>query len=301
MSALETLVIIETAAAAAMVGLDARARLPRPSAVRWTLATLGTLGLAAPVYLIVRPTGRPQWGWGEVVALPLFFVLALLPFSLFVDTLAPHFGLMSSLGFIFALTALQNAGFAGAALYVALCKYRLPPSSIGLTGGAWVRRLVGAALASAAALAGNVVGQNLTIFALGLRVGSQAATNIVEQQTASTPVFRLLRDFRAPADVALLVVLVAFVVPVGEEIFFRGLAYGAFRRALGRHTAVLASAAFFAAAHVQPVEFLPILILGMVLAYLYEYTGSLVPGMIAHAVNNLAALVLFYVTPLPAR
>ncbi len=69
------------------------------------------------------------------------------------------------------------------------------------------------------------------------------------------------------------------------------------RRALGRHTAVLASALFFAAAHVQPVEFLPILILGIVLAYLYEYTGSLVPGMIAHAVNNLAALVLFYVAP----
>ncbi len=280
-----------------MVWLDARVRLPRSSAVRWALVTLATLGLAAPVYLIVRPTGRAQWGFAEVAALPLFLILALLPFSLFVDTLAPHLGLLSSLGFIFALTTLQNAVFAGAALYVVSRKYRLPLSSIGLTGGAWVRRLLAAAIASAAALGGNIVGQNLTIFTAGLFVGTQAATDFVTQQTASTPVFRLLRDFRAPADVALLVLLVACVVPVGEEIFFRGLAYGALRRALGRHTAVFASALFFAAAHVQPVEFLPILILGIVLAYLYEYTGSLVPGMIAHAVNNLAALVLFYVTP----
>jgi membrane protease YdiL (CAAX protease family) len=299
-NALETLVFVEAAAAAALVWFDARARLPRPSTVRWALVTLGTLGLAAPVYLIMRPTGRSQWGFAEVAALPLFFVLAILPFSLFIDSLAPHLGLLSSLGFILTLTALQNALFAGAALYVVLRKYRLPPSSIGLAGGAWVRRLVAAAIASAAALGGNVVGQNLTIFAAGLFVGSQAATDFVTQQTARTPVFRLLREVRAPADVTLLVALVAFVVPIGEEIFFRGLAYGALRRALGRHTAVLASAVFFAAAHVQPVEFLPILILGIILAYLYEYTGSLVPGMIAHAVNNLAALGLFYLTPLLA-
>jgi membrane protease YdiL (CAAX protease family) len=294
---LQTLVSIEAAAATALVALDARGRLPRASAVGWTLATLGTLGLAAPVYLIVRPTGRPYWGFAEVIALPLFFVLGILPLTVIIDRLGPHRGLSSSLTFIFALTALQNAVFVGASLYVVLRKYRQPPSSIGLTGGLWVRRLVAAAIAAAAALGGNVVGQNLTIFAASLFVGSQAATELVTKQTASTPVFRLLREFRAPADIALLIALVAFVVPIGEEIYFRGLVYGAFRRALGRHAGVLVSAAFFAAAHVQLVEFLPIFILGTILAYLYEYTGSLVPGMIAHAVNNLAALALFYVAP----
>jgi membrane protease YdiL (CAAX protease family) len=90
------------------------------------------------------------------------------------------------------------------------------------------------------------------------------------------------------------------IVPIGEEVFFRGLTYGALRQRLGRHAAVLTSAAFFALAHLQFVEFLPILILGSILAYLYEFTGSLVPGMIAHAVNNLAALALFYSNPLPS-
>jgi CAAX protease family protein len=72
---------------------------------------------------------------------------------------------------------------------------------------------------------------------------------------------------------------------------------GALRRALHRHTAVVVSALFFAAAHLQVVELLPILILGLVLGYLYEITGSLVPGMIAHGLNNLAALFVFYQGP----
>jgi membrane protease YdiL (CAAX protease family) len=66
-----------------------------------------------------------------------------------------------------------------------------------------------------------------------------------------------------------------------------------------RHLAVLVSAVFFAAAHLEPVALLPILLLGVVLAYTYEYTGSLVPGMMAHGVNNLVALFIFYQNPPP--
>ena len=300
MTTLAWLVLFEAVVTAGLVYFDAAARLRRSSAVAWTLVTLATAGLAAAVYLIVRPTRAPAWGLAEVVALPLFFVLAILPFSLVLDTLALHLGLLSSLGFIVTLTVVQNAIFAGASLYIALIKYRLSPASLGLTGGAWGRRLAAAALAAAAALGGNVLGQNLTIFAAGLFIGRQAAAELVTQQEAHTPVFRLLREFRAPTDVAMLAILVAIVVPIGEEIFFRGLTYGAFRRRLGRHAAVLASATFFAAAHLSPVTLLPILILGTILAYLYEYTGSLVPGMIAHAINNLAALVLFYLSPIPS-
>jgi membrane protease YdiL (CAAX protease family) len=293
------LVLIETVGMAVLVLFDARARLPRASAVQWTLTTLVTAGLAAAVYLVARPSRGPSWGFAEVAALPLFFALAALPFALLLDSLSLHLGLLSSLGFVVMLTALQNAVFVGAALYVVLVKYRLPLASLGLTGGAWARRAAAAAIASAAALGGNFVGQNLTIFAASLFMGQQAAADLITNQESRMPVFRLLREFRAPLDVVTLAVLVGIVVPIGEEIFFRGLTFGAFRRRLSRHAAVLASAVFFAAAHLQAVEFLPILILGLILAYLYEFTGSLVPGMIAHAVNNLAALALFYATPLP--
>ena len=279
--------------ATALVYRDARARLPRTSARIWTAVTLVTAGLASPAYLIARPSRGSTWGLSEVVAVPVFFLLAILPIAILLESWAVRRGFLSPFGSIVAVMLVQNIALGGVSLYVALVKYRLRPASLGVTGGAWTRRLLAAAIASGAA-------QNITVFATGLFVGQQAAAELISQREADTPVFRMLQEFRAPAEMATLVVLVAVVVPIGEELFFRGLTYGALRHVLNRHAAVLTSAVFFAAAHLQIVEFLPILILGMVLAYLYEFTGSLVPGMIAHGVNNLGALALFYMTRLPS-
>jgi membrane protease YdiL (CAAX protease family) len=38
-----------------------------------------------------------------------------------------------------------------------------------------------------------------------------------------------------------------------------------------------------------------IFLLALLLAWLYQHTGSLFPGMLAHAVNNATGLILFYV------
>ena len=43
----------------------------------------------------------------------------------------------------------------------------------------------------------------------------------------------------------------------------------------------------FAALHAHPVGFLPIMLIGAVLAYLYEKTGTLVAPITAHIVHNL--------------
>jgi len=287
-------------AVGALVFLDARKRLAPWAAALWGLAVLATAGMAAPVYLLARPTGRSTWGLSEVVALPIFFAVSLIPTTLFLALLFQHKDLLSSIGVVVMLTVLQNAAFVAASLYIVIVKYHLPAASIGLAGGPWRWRLLIAAVASGIALVGNFVGQNLTIIGAGLLIGQKAASDLVTRREIHSPVFRLLQEFHQPRDVAMLAVLVGVVVPIGEEIFFRGLTYGALRRMLNRHVAVLISAAFFAAAHLEPVEFLPILILGMILAYLYDYTGSLVPGMIAHSVNNLAALMLFYMSPMPS-
>jgi membrane protease YdiL (CAAX protease family) len=37
-----------------------------------------------------------------------------------------------------------------------------------------------------------------------------------------------------------------------------------------------------------------IFLLAMLLAWLYQHTGSLYPGILAHAVNNATGLILFY-------
>ena len=300
MGVLETVMYLLPVAAAGLVFFDARKRVSRLATAMWTLGTLATAGLAASAYLLVRPRAAPFWGLGEVAALPAFFVLALAPFTFMIENFARLPDVLFSLKGILALTLLQNVVFAGVPLYVALVKYRQPPAVIGLVSIPSTRTLTIAGVASAAALLGNFVGQNLTIFGVGLVIGQQAASDLILRQEIHLPIFRLLQQLHRPRDVAILAIMVGLIVPVGEELFFRGLTYGALRRLMHRHLAVLASALFFAAAHFELVELLPILILGVVLAFLYEYTGSLVPCMIAHTVNNLAALALFYLT-LPAH
>ncbi len=277
--------------------LDARTRLPRAAALAWALGTLLAVGLALPAYLLVRPSRSPTWGLGEILALTLFFIMAVPLLGVWLFHARP--GALPPLGVIAALGALQNAAFVAAALYVVRVKYHLPLSSLGLGAGPWRLRLRQGAAAAAAGVVGNSVGQNATVYGLALVMGQKAATELVTREELRTPVYHLLPQLHQRAELVVLAALVGIVVPAGEEVFFRGLTYGALRRVMNRPAAVVLSALFFAGAHLQPVELLPIVLLGLVLAYTYEHTGSLIPGMIAHGVNNLVALIIFYQNPPP--
>jgi len=93
----------------------------------------------------------------------------------------------------------------------------------------------------------------------------------------------------APPSV-LAISLVEYVVlaPIFEELAFRGLLYAILRRRLSFLPAAVISASIFAMAHGYGViGFISVLWSGVLWAWLYEKTGSLVPGMIAHAINNL--------------
>jgi len=93
-----------------------------------------------------------------------------------------------------------------------------------------------------------------------------------------------------------LAALVAGVViaPLAEEAFFRGFVFGGLRQRLGVVGAALVSAAVFGAVHLSLSTFLPVAFLGLLLALLYAATGSLYPGIIAHACNNGFGLLLAY-------
>lgn len=80
--------------------------------------------------------------------------------------------------------------------------------------------------------------------------------------------------------------------PIIEELFFRGFIYGALKKYTGVFWAMAATGAGFAALHAHPVGFLPIMIIGMLLAYLYEKTGTLVASVTAHMIHN-ASMVGF--------
>ncbi len=99
---------------------------------------------------------------------------------------------------------------------------------------------------------------------------------------------------RADDARALALVLVGVTVPValGEETFFRGLAYRLLRARFGIGVAIVASALLFALVHgVEPGAWLPILPVGIVFAVVVERSGSLAPAIVGHTVVNALAVL----------
>jgi membrane protease YdiL (CAAX protease family) len=82
------------------------------------------------------------------------------------------------------------------------------------------------------------------------------------------------------------------IAAVTEEIIYRGMLYGTFRHYLGPLAAIVVSAAVFAGLHQMAYGFLSLFVIGFLLAYLYERTGSLVASIVAHAVHNLLTFTI---------
>jgi uncharacterized protein len=87
-------------------------------------------------------------------------------------------------------------------------------------------------------------------------------------------------------------VFTAIIGPFIEELFFRGFMYNAFKKRIGIFWAMLVTSAVFASLHTNIVGFAPILVLGFVLAYVYERTGTLVSSITIHMLHNFS-MVLF--------
>jgi membrane protease YdiL (CAAX protease family) len=84
------------------------------------------------------------------------------------------------------------------------------------------------------------------------------------------------------------------MIPFAEELFFRGVLYGWLRRRFGMWIGIVASALVFAIAHGDIAIGISNLILGFVLAWIYERSQSLWVPVAVHAVNNSLAVALLY-------
>ncbi|MCX7806317.1 MAG: CPBP family intramembrane metalloprotease [Planctomycetota bacterium] len=104
------------------------------------------------------------------------------------------------------------------------------------------------------------------------------------------PVVPMLMEDRHPATAVLVFSATVLAAPALEEIFFRGVIYGAMSRWVPRLLAAVLQAALFASAHRNESQFLPIFVMGILLAWLYERTGSLWAPITFHSLNNLAAM-----------
>lgn len=115
---------------------------------------------------------------------------------------------------------------------------------------------------------------NLVLMALGV-------------DTQGGEILKVFSELESPAWFVLGAV---FAAPIVEEIFFRGFLFQGFRQRYGWVAGIAISSFIFAAAHLDPVAFIPTFILGAVLAYVYHRSNSVWPGIILHFLVNAFAV-----------
>ncbi|TAJ25365.1 MAG: CPBP family intramembrane metalloprotease [Reyranella sp.] len=91
---------------------------------------------------------------------------------------------------------------------------------------------------------------------------------------------------RDPAVLVPTLLVLAILAPLVEELVFRGLLYGWVAGRWGGLAAFLVSSVAFAAAHAEPAHIFLVAPLGLWFGWLRWRTGSLVPSIAAHMINN---------------
>ena len=224
-----------------------------------------------------------------LLALVLVFAsVANVPFGADATALVLGDGELTLIGATIILVSTQTALLLISWLFV----YR-PRALAGLPGFPGREPLKAAALGVAWGVAAWVVSTVLigvvavVLQQLGMEPEPQAAERAIEM-----------------LDPVLVVLAIVVIAPIAEEVFFRGVVFNAWLREGGRRFAFIGSAFLFAVIHVSLLSLLPIFALGLMLAWIYDRTGTLVAPIAMHATVNgisvaLAFLVRFDVVRLP--
>ena len=114
--------------------------------------------------------------------------------------------------------------------------------------------------------------------------------HLIPAPEAIVNAIRDLADKESPFALAFYVMVVQATLT--EEVLFRGIILGGLLAHRTRNRAVVWSAVLFALFHVNSWQFPIALILGIVFAWWVVQTGSLVPAIAGHALNNLLALTV---------
>jgi uncharacterized protein len=88
--------------------------------------------------------------------------------------------------------------------------------------------------------------------------------------------------------------LIAVVPAIGEELFFRGIIQRVLQDKFKAHAAVWITAIIFSAIHFQFFGFIPRMLMGALLGYLFLWTGNIWVPVAAHFTNNAAAVIYYF-------
>ena len=138
---------------------------------------------------------------------------------------------------------------------------------------------------------------------LGLSIWPMLQQLVLSQGSTSEEQFALVESFRDQArelGPVLILCTMAIVPAIFEELFFRGFLFSALRERISAQKTVVLTALLFGAFHVlakhalATERFLPTACMGLILGWVCWMTGSVLPGILLHAVHNGTLLLMFY-------
>lgn len=104
--------------------------------------------------------------------------------------------------------------------------------------------------------------------------------------------YEMIQEFLTTDGILLFGLLnIALVPAICEEVLFRGYVLRSFEKSWGIITAVVISGIVFGLFHIQLGNALPLATLGIILALMTWFSGSIWPAVAAHFLNNGAAVV----------
>lgn len=97
------------------------------------------------------------------------------------------------------------------------------------------------------------------------------------------------------SDFAFNILMVALIPAIAEELFFRGIIQQGLKSLFKNvHAAVWLTATVFSLFHGDLFGFLPRILLGALLGYLFLWSNSMLVNISAHFINNAAQVVMVY-------
>jgi membrane protease YdiL (CAAX protease family) len=198
-----------------------------------------------------------------------------------------HYSLAKTMGRLLGTALPQIVTFTVYATLVAVLCYAFrprsrPPIALHFTGIKDLVFTIGATIVFIAACA-------FTYAFLGSLLGG--SVHLLAQLTAVATDAKRLQGQSSPAW-AIAILRGCLLVPIFEEVFFRGLLLSWLNRHMRFVPALLVQAALFAAMHVYPVVFPYAFLAGIATGYVRRATGSTSNSVLMHAINNVVLLIL---------
>lgn len=87
-------------------------------------------------------------------------------------------------------------------------------------------------------------------------------------------------------NIFLIIISTCILIPIAEDLVFRGIVQGELRRVMPGFMAVIIQAVIFALVHVNPIQISYVIIPALILGAIYEWTRSIYVPIILHMIFN---------------